>query len=104
MRDLRAGLHVAATAKHFPGLGAATASQDTDTGRVTLNVSLSDLRGIDEAPYTSAMSAGVKLVMCSWAVYPALDASLPAGLSPTIVGGELRSRLGAGGVTITDAL
>jgi beta-N-acetylhexosaminidase len=95
---------VAATAKHFPGLGAATASQDTDTEPVTLNVSLSDLRSIDEAPYTSAISAGVKLVMCSWAVYPALDASLPAGLSPTIVGGELRSRLGFGGVTITDAL
>jgi beta-N-acetylhexosaminidase len=95
---------VAATAKHFPGLGAATASQDTDTEPVTLNVSASDLRSIDEAPYASAISAGVKLVMCSWAVYPALDASLPAGLSPTIVGGELRSRLGFGGVTITDAL
>ncbi len=95
---------VAATAKHFPGLGAATASQDTDTGPVTLNVSLSDLRSIDEAPYASAISAGVKLVMCSWAVYPALDASMPAGLSPAIVGGELRSRLGFGGVTIPDAL
>jgi beta-N-acetylhexosaminidase len=95
---------VAATAKHFPGLGAATSSQDTDTGPVTLNVSLSNLRSIDEAPYTSAISAGVKLVMCSWAIYPALDPSLPAGLSPTIVGGELRSRLGFGGVTITDAL
>jgi beta-N-acetylhexosaminidase len=95
---------VAATAKHFPGLGAATSSQNTDTRPVTLNVSLSNLRSIDEAPYVSAISAGVKLVMCSWAVYPALDASLPAGLSPTIVGSELRGRLGFGGVTITDAL
>ncbi|HEY7429948.1 MAG TPA: glycoside hydrolase family 3 N-terminal domain-containing protein [Streptosporangiaceae bacterium] len=95
---------VAATAKHFPGLGAATASQDTDSGPVTLNVSLSDLRNIDEVPYTYAISAGVMLVMCSWAVYPSLDASLPAGLSPTVVGSELRGRLGFTGVTITDAL
>jgi beta-N-acetylhexosaminidase len=95
---------VAATAKHFPGLGAATSSQDTDTGPVTLNVSLSSLRNVDEYPYKSAIAAGVKLVMASWAVYPALDPKLPAGLSPAIIGGELRGRLGFGGVTITDAL
>lgn len=74
-----------ATAKHFPGLGSAGASQNTDLKPVTLNVSKSNLRAIDELPYTPAISAGVKLVMLSWAVYPALDASLPAGLSPTIV-------------------
>jgi beta-N-acetylhexosaminidase len=95
---------VAATAKHFPGLGAAGASQNTDLKPVTLNVSQSDLRAIDELPYTSAISAGVKLVMLSWAVYPALDASLPAGLSSTIVQQELRGRLGFQGVTVTDAL
>jgi beta-N-acetylhexosaminidase len=42
--------------------------------------------------------------MLSWAVYPALDASRPAGLSPTVIGQELRSRTGFTGVTITDAL
>ena len=55
-------------------------------------------------PYQSAITAGTKLVMLSWATYPALDAKFPAGLSPTIVQGELRQRLGFGGVTITDAL
>jgi beta-N-acetylhexosaminidase len=95
---------VAATVKHFPGLGTATASQNTDAGPVTLNVSLSNLRNIDELPYTSAISAGVKLVMVSWAIYPALDPTYPAGLSSTIVQGELRNRLGFTGVTITDAL
>ena len=95
---------VAATAKHFPGLGAATASQNTDQGPVTLNVSLSDLRNIDELPYTNAISAGVKLVMVSWATYPALDPNNPAGLSPAVVQGELRNRLGFTGVTVTDAI
>ncbi len=95
---------IAATAKHFPGLGSATKSQNTDTGPVTLNVSLSGLRSKDEAPYPAAIAAGVKLIMASWAIYPALDATYPAGLSPAVIQGELRGRLGYQGVTITDAI
>jgi beta-N-acetylhexosaminidase len=95
---------VAATAKHFPGLGSATKNQNTDNGPVTLTVPLAKLRAVDEMPYPSAISAGVKLVMVSWAVYPALDAKLPAGLSPAVIGQELRGRNAFAGVTITDAL
>jgi beta-N-acetylhexosaminidase len=95
---------VAATAKHFPGLGAAASYQDTDEQPVTLNVPLDELRSIDEYPFKAAIAAGVKLVMVSWAMYPALDPRWPAGLSPAIIGGELRQRLGFTGVTITDAL
>jgi beta-N-acetylhexosaminidase len=94
---------VAAAAKHFPGLGAATAHQDTDVRPVTLNASLATIRSLDEAPFKAAISAGVRLVMVSWAVYPSIQA-LPAGLSPKVVQGELRSRLRFTGVTITDAL
>jgi beta-N-acetylhexosaminidase len=95
---------VAATVKHFPGLGAAAKNQNTDQGPVTLHVSKTRLRNVDEFPYKGAIKAKVKLVMVSWAVYPALDAKRPAGLSSTIVQGELRKRLGFAGVTITDAL
>jgi beta-N-acetylhexosaminidase len=95
---------VAATAKHFPGLGSATKSQNTDLGPVTLTASLTKLRNTDEVPYPAAVRSGVKLVMLSWAIYPALDAHLPAGLSPTIIGQELRTRNGFAGVTISDAL
>ena len=97
-------LNIAATAKHFPGLGAATVDQNTDLGPVTLDVPLADLRSIDERPFAAAIAAGVRMVMTSWAVYPALDPKLPSGLSPTIVQGELRQRLKFRGVTITDAL
>jgi beta-N-acetylhexosaminidase len=95
---------VAATAKHFPGLGAAATQQDTDKATVTLNQPVSEIRATDELPYKAAIAAGVKLIMVSWAVYPALAPGRPAGLSPAIVGGELRQRLGFNGVTITDAL
>jgi len=97
-------VRVAATAKHFPGLGAALSTQDTDARPVTLDVGLHALRTVDEYPYRAAIAAGVKLVMVSWATYPALARGTPAGLSSAIVNGELRSRLGFRGVTITDAL
>lgn len=94
---------VIATAKHFPGLGAA-GTKNTDEGPVEIDMTLQELRAVDEAPYINAISAGVDMVMTSWAVYPSLDATYPAGLSKAWVEGELRGRLGFGGVTITDAL
>jgi beta-N-acetylhexosaminidase len=97
-------LGVIATAKHFPGLGAAKRGQDTDSRPVTLEVPLERLRRVDEEPYRTAVAAGVKLVMTSWAVYPALDPNLPAGLSSRVIQGELRGRLGYRGVTISDTL
>ena len=95
---------VAATAKHFPGLGAASRAQNTDLRPVTVNLTLHTLRTVDEAPFQAAFHAGVKLVMLSWAVYPALDPKLPAGLSKRVIGAELRGRLGFRGVTVTDSL
>jgi beta-N-acetylhexosaminidase len=71
---------------------------------VTLNLPRKSLRAVDEVPYQSAISAGVRLVMVSWATYPALDSRRPAGLSSTVIQGELRRRLKFTGVTITDAL
>ncbi|MFJ8622507.1 glycoside hydrolase family 3 N-terminal domain-containing protein [Kitasatospora sp. NPDC093550] len=97
-------LGVAATAKHFPGLGTAARDENTDERPVTLTVPLEQLRARDETPYRSAIAAGVRLVMASWAVYPALDPERPAGLSPTVIQGELRDRLKFRGVTVTDAM
>jgi beta-N-acetylhexosaminidase len=95
---------VAATSKHFPGLGAARRAQNTDERPVTLHLSANTIRTVDELPYKAAIAAGVKLVMVSWAAYPALGSGRPAGLSAKIVQGELRQRLGFTGVTVTDAL
>jgi beta-N-acetylhexosaminidase len=95
---------VAATAKHFPGLGAAKASQNTDDRPVVIRLSAKTLQNVDEYPYRAAIAAGVKLVMVSWAKYPNLRSPRPAGLSSVIVRGQLRQRLGYKGVTITDAI
>jgi beta-N-acetylhexosaminidase len=92
------GGHVAATAKHFPGLGSAVAS--TDDRAVTIGRSAPFLES-RLAPF----EAGTKLVMVSNASYPALDPSgSSAVFSHTIVTDLLRGRLGFVGVVVTDAL
>lgn len=93
-----------ATAKHFPGLGAATASEDTDEEVVVLTQSFNDLLTIDMPPFAAAINAGVEMVMPSWAYYPALDSKYPSGLSTKWLQSELRGRLGFQGVTISDAI
>ncbi len=93
---------VAATGKHFPGLGTAPGNTDlavvvVPTGKAGLERRL--------VSFAAAVRSGVKLVMVSNAEYPALDgARLPAALSPAIVTGILRKQLGFGGVVITDTM
>jgi beta-N-acetylhexosaminidase len=92
---------VAATGKHFPGLGAAKVN--TDFGVEQIGLSKSTLRSVDEAPFRAFAAAGGKLVMLSSAIYPAFSVR-PAALSRTIATGELRDRIGFEGVSISDDL
>ena len=92
---------IAATAKHFPGLGLATVN--TDLAPTAVDASRADLRA-GMVPFEAAVESGIGLVMVSNATYPAFDSDAPAGLSPRIVERELRDRLGFGGVVITDDL
>jgi beta-N-acetylhexosaminidase len=99
-RGLQAG-GVVATAKHFPGLGAATESTDSAAQRIEL--SKQALRTFDERPYRDFIGAGGGMVMLSTAIYPAFS-SAPAAFARPLASGELRRRLGFRGVSITDAL
>ena len=93
---------VAATVKHFPGLGAA--AETTDVTPVRIDVTARTLRTVDMAPFAALIERDVPLVMLGTAVYPAIDPAAPAALSRPIATGELRERLGFAGVTVTDAL
>jgi beta-N-acetylhexosaminidase len=99
--DALQGGGVAATAKHFPGLG--SARLDTDFAVQRVGLPKATLRGIDEAPYRSFVAIGGELVMLSTAIYPALS-PMPAAFARPIATGELRDRLGFEGVSISDAL
>ena len=92
---------VAATGKHFPGLGAAP--ENTDFAVQRIGLSKQDLRAVDEAPYRAFAAAGGDVVMLSTAIYPAFSPD-PAAFAPEIATAELRGRLGFAGVSVTDAL
>jgi len=97
VRGLREA-RVAATAKHFPGLGAATVN--TDDGPATIRTEVAP----DLVPFRAAIDEGVPLVMLSHASYPALDPRRIASQSHPIVTRLLRERLGFEGVIVTDSL
>ena len=97
IEGMRAG-GVAATAKHFPGLG--RAQVNTDDASATLTGPLED----DLAPFRSAVAADVPLVMLSHALYPELDTNRIASQSTEIVTGLLREDLGFDGVIVTDSI
>jgi beta-N-acetylhexosaminidase len=93
---------VAATAKHFPGLGSAPIT--TDAKLQELHPSAAQ-RAAALTPYKAAIAGGIDAVMVSVAGFPAYDHSgTVAALSKPIVQGVLRGRLGFDRVTISDSL
>jgi beta-N-acetylhexosaminidase len=94
LRDAR----VAATAKHFPGLGGATVN--TDDAPATVRTPIAR----DLVPFRAAIAEGVSLVMLSHASYPELDSRRIASQSRAIVTDRLRRRLRFDGVIVTDSL
>ncbi|BEP13248.1 hypothetical protein acdb102_15590 [Acidothermaceae bacterium B102] len=92
---------VAATVKHFPGLGRVTGNTDTTAG-VTDTVTR---RGDPYlAPFAAAVKANAPFVMMSTAIYSRLDPGVPAAFSKTIIGTVLRGDLGFTGVVVSDDL
>jgi beta-N-acetylhexosaminidase len=93
---------VAATAKHFPGVG--SAGVDTDSQLDELHPTRAQRRAALK-PYEKLIARGVDAIMLSTAGFPAFDSSgTPTALSKRMIQGLLRGRLGFDGVTITDAL
>ena len=94
---------IAATAKHFPGLGSTTVN--TDNGVAVSDESLQEIQRNDLPPFRVAITAGVDEIMAAHIIMPALDPSgAPASVSEPIITGLLRDQLGYDGVVVTDAL
>lgn len=93
---------VAATAKHFPGLGSAPVTTDAELQELHPTAAQ---RTAALTPYKAVIASGIDAVMVSVAGFPAYDRSgTVAALSKPIVQGVLRNGLRFGGVTITDSL
>jgi beta-N-acetylhexosaminidase len=96
------GSHVAATLKHFPGLGAA--GTNTDDGPVTVGSPRPALTTRDLPSFAAGIDAGAPIVMASHALYSGLDRRNIASQSKAILTTLLRGKLGFKGVVITDSM
>ncbi len=94
---------VAGCLKHFPGLGSITS--DPHSGLPVVQRSMAELENIDLAPYKLMIQQDQPaMIMATDVLMPAIDATLPAELSPKAINGLLRGELGYDGVVITDGL
>ena len=94
----RAG--IACVGKHFPGHGSSTTDSHKDVVDVT------ETWGEDELlPYQRLIAAGLlDAVLTAHVCLRRIDAQFPATLSPSIVTGMLRQKLGFDGLVLTDDL
>ncbi len=93
---------VAATVKHFPGLGNTVI--DTHVSLARVSGSLDYLYAEDLLPFRRAIAAGVACVMLTHVIYDELDADSPATMSRRIVSDLLRGELGYTGAVSTDCM
>ena len=86
--------------KHFPGYGNNT---DTHVGIAIDDRTLAELESSDLVPFMSGIQAGCDAIMISHVYINAIDADIPATLSPA-VHAYLRQTMGFDGVIVTDDL
>ncbi len=96
----RAG--VAATVKHFPGLG--NTIVDTHAALAKVRGPLRYLYEEDIYPFRRALQSDVACVMITHVLFEALDSDYPATLSPRVVSALLRDELGFQGAVCTDCM
>ncbi len=96
------GAGVAACAKHFPGLGAATLDPHKELPEVDLPLSYFKEEGL--TPFRLAAEIGTAAFMTSHAVYNAIAPQVPGTLSARVVGELIREECGYEGLIITDDL
>jgi beta-N-acetylhexosaminidase len=97
------GMHqggIAATVKHFPGLGRVRANTDFSATGITDSVTTTKDPYL--APFASGIRAGADFVMVSSAYYSRIDAANQALFSRAVVTTLLRTAMAYDGVVVTD--
>lgn len=87
--------------KHFPGMGGAEVDPHFDLP--VLHGTADDFLKEATVPFTALMPE-LPSLMVAHLLLPEIDASLPSSLSPAVVRGFLRERLGYEGVVFSDDL
>jgi beta-N-acetylhexosaminidase len=93
---------ILACGKHFPGHGDTDTDSHLELPRV--DQPWDRLEAVELAPFRAAAAARLPMLMTAHVVFAALDPTRPATLSPEVITGLLRERLGFSGVVISDDL
>lgn len=93
---------VAATLKHFPGLGAEDGNSHDDAA-VVIDRSLEELRTAELIPFARGIDAGADFVMVGHQIVTGVGDDLPSDLSYKVVTELLRGELGFDGIAVTDS-
>ncbi len=88
-------------AKHFPGHGVTRI--DSHSSLPVVDLSLEQMVKKDLVPFKAAIDNGVEAIMTAHILYPKIDSTYPATLSPIFIDQILRKQLGFQGVVMTDA-
>ncbi len=90
-------------AKHFPGHG--DTAVDSHIGLPTVSKPMEALEACELIPFQAAVAMGIPAVMTAHILFPALEPErLPATMSPRIIGGLLRQRMGFQGLVLSDCM
>jgi beta-N-acetylhexosaminidase len=93
---------IAACGKHFPGHG--DTSTDSHHELPLVEHPPDRLDAVELVPFRTAIAAGVASIMTAHLLIPAYDDERPATLSPAIVDGLLKKKLGYHGLVLSDDL
>lgn len=101
MKGLQDG-GVASMGKHFPGYG--SIATDAHKGVAEIFKSVEELESEDLVPFIRICDNGVNGIMIGHVVTHCIDGTCPATLSPKVIKGYLREKLGFNGIIMTDAM
>jgi beta-N-acetylhexosaminidase len=93
---------IAACGKHFPGHG--DTSSDSHHELPVIEHPPDRLEAVELVPFQAAIAAGVASIMTAHILVPAYDEEQPATLSPRVVDGLLKKKLGYTGLVLSDDL
>lgn len=97
-----AGSGVVPVGKHFPGHG--DTETDSHVGLPVVHKTAEELEQLELVPFRRAVEDGAPALMVAHILMTQLDPLLPASLSPAVVKGLLREKLGFEGLVFTDDL
>jgi beta-N-acetylhexosaminidase len=93
---------IAACGKHFPGHG--DTSTDSHHELPLVEHPPDRIEAVELVPFRAAIEARVAAIMTAHILMPAYDEERPATLSPAIVDGLLKKKLGYDGLVVSDDL